>query len=59
MERWRMFNDMVKAMKFVMWCGDNGIKVTGQKLYGTGVVEVNYIADARQNAMIPEQFKRV
>lgn len=56
MERWRMFRNMVKAVKFVMWCEENGIKVAEQKLYGTGAVEVNYIATAEQNATIPEVF---
>ena len=59
MERFRMFGNSVRAMMFALWCDRNGIKVTGQKMYGTGAMEVTYIATAKQEAEIPQGFGRM
>lgn len=58
MARFRMFNDSVKAMFFILWCDDHGIKVTSSKVYGTGAEQVNYIATDEQEATIPKCFRK-
>lgn len=56
--RWRIFRDSVKAMNFALWCDKNGIRVTGQKMMGTGAMEVDYESTDEQERKIPDVFKK-
>lgn len=58
MERFRVFRDSFRAMMFAMWCDDHGIRVTGERMFGTGAHEVTYISTDEQEALIPNGFKR-